>query len=360
MMVQRVLLHETGTYAREIGPVNPSASEERIIEMSSTATASSVPDSVSIDRALVAVIVPTFHGAPYWKDLSAGLAMQNLPAHQVLIVDTRSDDGTDAAAEAAGFRVMRISPEEFNHSFTRQLAARQFPAAQIIIYLTQDATPVSGAFDALLEAFKDPAVGAAYGRQLPRPQAGPIDAHARQFNYPAQSRTQTLASRETLGIKAAFFSNSFAAYRVAALDQAGGFPGDVIMAEDTIVAARMLMLGWKTAYVAEAQAYHSHSYTIRQEFQRYFDIGVLHAREQWLPRQFGKPTHEGVRFVLSELRTLLHGHLHLVPYALMRNAAKLIGYQLGLREHLLGKKLSRRLSYHTGYWDSPHNNTHPA
>ncbi len=328
--------------------------------MSSTATASPISGADSIDRSLVAVIVPTFHAAQYWKRLSAGLAVQNLPPHQILIVDTKSGDGTDRAAEAAGFRVMRIEPHEFNHSFTRQLAARQFPSARIIIYLTQDAAPIAGAFDALLEAFKDPSVGAAYGRQLPRPGAGPIEAHARLFNYPAQSRIQTFESRHTLGIKAAFFSNSFAAYRVSALDQAGGFPGDVIMAEDTIVAARMLMLGWKTVYVAEAQAFHSHAYNVWQEFQRYFDIGVLHAREQWLPQQFGKPTREGSRFVLSELRALLPGHLHLIPYAIVRTVAKWIGYQLGLREATLGKKLSRRLSYHTGYWDSPHNNNHPA
>lgn len=324
--------------------------------MSSIAAANPAPGIDVMDRSLVAVIVPTFHAAPYWKELSAGLAQQNLPAHQILIVDTKSDDGTDRAAEAAGFRVMRIKPHEFNHSFTRQLAARQFPDAKIIIYLTQDAVPIPGAFDVLLEAFKDPSVGAAYGRQLPRPEAGPIEAHARHFNYPAQSRIQTFDSRQMLGIKAAFFSNSFAAYRVTALDQAGGFPGDVIMAEDTIVAARMLELGWKTAYVAEAQAYHSHAYSIRQEFQRYFDIGVLHAREQWLPEQFGKPTHEGHRFVLSELRFLLPRHLHLIPYALLRNAAKLVGYQLGLHEAALGKKWSQRLSYHTGYWNSPHNN----
>jgi len=323
--------------------------------MSSTATASPTSGADSIDRSLVAVIVPTFHGAPYWKKLSAGLAQQNLPPHQILIVDTKSDDGTDLEAEAAGFRVMRISPDEFNHSFTRQLAARQFPSAQIVIYLTQDATPLPGAFNTLLQAFKDPSVGAAYGRQLPRPEAGPIEAHARRFNYPAHSRIQTFESRHALGIKAAFFSNSFAAYRVSALDQAGGFPGDVIMAEDMIVAARMLLLGWKTAYVAEAQAYHSHAYSIRQEFQRYFDIGVLHAREQWLPQQFGKPTREGNLFVLSELGSLLPGHLYLVPYALLRTAAKLVGYQLGLREASLGKKLSRQLSCHTGYWNSPHN-----
>ncbi len=31
--------------------------------------------------------------------------------------------------------------------------------------------------------------------------------------------------------------------------------------------------------------YHSHDYTPRQEFQRYFDIGVFHSRQRLLPRR---------------------------------------------------------------------------
>jgi rhamnosyltransferase len=209
----------------------------------------------------------------------------------------------------------------------------------------------SYALDRLLSAFDDGRVGAAYGRQLPRPGAGPIEAHARIFNYPERDEIRNIESRHTLGIKATFMSNSFSAYKVDALCSVGGFPSDVIMAEDAVVAARLLLAGWKTAYVANARVYHSHSFTIAQEFRRYFDTGVYHSRESWLRKRFGMPGGEGKRFVISELRFLFPRYFYLIPLALIRTLSKGVGYQLGLRESTLGNKWSRRLSCHKGFWD---------
>jgi len=279
--------------------------------------------------------------------------MQGFPSGQVLIVDSSSDDATRDLAEAEGYQVFRIERRDFNHGGTRQLALDLVPWATVVVYLTQDAvlaTPDS--VDLLLSAFADQGVAAAYGRQLPRPGAGPIEAHARLFNYPPHSVVRDFESRHTLGIKAAFLSNSFSAYRVSRLLEVGGFPSEVIMAEDAIVAGKLLLADWKTAYVAEAQVYHSHPFTIAQEFQRYFDTGVYHRQESWLRERFGEPGGEGRRFVLSELSYLMPHHLQLVPYALLRTLSKALGYKLGLHKAALGAPLSRRLSYHKSYWDS--------
>jgi len=70
------------------------------------------------------------------------------------------------------------------------------------------------------------------------------------------------------GFKAIFFSNSFGAYRRKALEEVGGFPKDVNFGEDTVVAGHLLLAGWKIAYAADAEVYHSHSYSICEEFQR--------------------------------------------------------------------------------------------
>lgn len=56
----------------------------------------------------------------------------------------------------------------------------------------------------------------------------------------------------------------------------------MIFGEDTIAAAMLLQGGKKIAYVSDAEAYHSHNYTVGQEFKRYFDIGVLHSTENWI------------------------------------------------------------------------------
>ena len=299
---------------------------------------------------VVHVVVPTLNAAADWPAFAPPLLASVTP-EQVLIIDSSSTDQTAALARNAGFRLHSIERSEFNHGATRQLAAELLPQADILIYLTQDAvltTPAS--IENLLRPFADPSVAAAYGRQLPRVGAGAIEAHARGFNYPEQSEIRSFASRERLGFKAIFISNSFAAYRRSALMAVGGFPRQVIFGEDTVTAAHLLMAGSKIAYVAEASVRHSHPYTWTQEFKRYFDIGVLHSRERWLQESFGHTGGEGKRFVRSEISYLWREDPLRIPSALMRTGLKLLGYKLGTSERSLSLGIKRRLSMHRQFW----------
>ncbi len=132
--------------------------------------------------------------------------------------------------------------------------------------------------------------------------------------------------------------------------QVGGFPKKLILGEDMVVAARMLQAGWLVAYQADAQVYHSHAYTIRQEFKRYFDIGVLHQDQHWILEEFGKPEGEGARFVRSEFAYLARRAPWLLPSAVVRTAAKLIGYKIGQHSQRLPLSIKQKLSMHRGYW----------
>jgi rhamnosyltransferase len=296
------------------------------------------------------VIIPTLNAASDWPQFASVLTSSGV-SDKVLILDSSSTDGTQDLARAAGFRVHAIAREEFNHGGSRQLAVELNPDVEILIFLTQDAVLADpGAIKVLLTAFDDTKVGAAFGRQLPRAQATPIEAHARLFNYPAQSSVRTLDDRQQFGFKTIFISNSFAAYRREALMAVGGFPVNVIFGEDTVAAAKLLLSGWKITYVAEARAYHSHSYTWTQDFRRYFDIGVLHARENWLMKEFGGTSNDGGRFVQSEVRYLWQLHQLSLPSALIRTGLKLIAYHLGKRENRLSKRLKRHLSMNSGFW----------
>ena len=297
-----------------------------------------------------AVVVPTLNAAAVWPQFTQALLASVAP-EQVLIIDSSSSDHTADLARTAGFRVHVIKREDFNHGGTRQLAVNLLPDVELLVFLTQDAILASeNAMTLLLNAFVDPKVAAAFGRQLPRPQADPIEAHARLFNYPAQSSIRDLASRKEMGFKAIFISNSFAAYRRSALIAVGGFPSQIIFGEDTVTAGRLLLAGWKIAYVAESQVYHSHAYTLRQEFKRYIDIGVLHAKQPWMLREFGQTGAAGWRFVRSELSYLWPSHFWLFPSALLRTVLKLIGYRLGRKEEVLGLFWKRKFSLHHRFW----------
>jgi len=302
-------------------------------------------------RERVEVIIPTYNAARYWRELSTGIRAQNLKPDRVIVIDSSSKDGTAELARRDGFEVLEIPARQFNHGGTRQMGADHAPDASILLYLTQDAAPYgTEAFTNLVRAFENPEIGAAYGRQLPREKASPIEAHGRHFSYSDSAVVRCWESRRTMGFKSIFFSNAFGEYRREALMSVGGFSSDVIFGEDTLVVARMHRAGWQTAYAADAMVRHSHDYTISEEFRRYFDIGVLHSRESWLNEQFGSASGEGRRFVVSELKYLLRHGPYYIPSAMARTLAKYLGYKIGRRESRIAPGLKHRLGMNKQYW----------
>lgn len=307
-----------------------------------------------IPKLKVSLCIPTLNAGQHSPSLLSAINQQTLQPSQLLIIDSSSTDGSLDLFRVAGAKIHVISPSQFNHGGTRQLGVEMAPDAEIIVFLTQDAILADGnALKNLVACFDDDEVGAAYGRQLPRQGAGPIEVHARMFNYSSESQIRTMADVYSLGIKTAFISNSFAAYRRSALMGVGGFQRDTILGEDTCAAARMLLKGWKVAYCAEARVYHSHDYDFLEEFRRYFDTGVFHAREPWIRHNFGGAGGEGLRFVRSELQHLLRKEPKLIPSALGRTFVKYLGFGLGLREKYMPIWLKRALSMHKFFWDIP-------
>jgi rhamnosyltransferase len=111
------------------------------------------------------------------------------------------------------------------------------------------------------------------------------------------------------------------------------------------------MSGWKIAYSGDAMCRHSHNYSIKEEFNWHFDLGVFHAREPWIRRAFGEFEGEGMKFVKSELGFLGLSRFYLWPGALLLSAAKLLGYRLGQKEERIPIKHKRRLGMYKRYWD---------
>jgi glycosyltransferase involved in cell wall biosynthesis len=201
-----------------------------------------------------------------------------------------------------------------------------------LVYLTQDALPYNEyAIENIIKPFTDDReIGATFGRQLPYPQASVFAEHLRLFNYPDTSYTRVLDDKKKYGIKTAFLSNSFAAYRKSALKEIGYFKSGLPFGEDACAGTKILLKGYKIAYVAEAMVLHSHNYTAWQDFRRYFDMGVFHRAENWLLKEFGKAEGEGIRYAKSEFRFLLRKRkFYLFPEFILRTLMKYLGYKLG-------------------------------
>jgi rhamnosyltransferase len=299
----------------------------------------------------VGLIVPTLNAGSLWESWLKAFEQQTRKPDCLLVIDSSSSDNTVALALVHGFDVQVIPKPEFNHGGTRQNGVNVLSSMDIIVFLTQDALLASpDAIERLLAVFDDQRVGVAYGRQLPHRNAGPIAAHARLFNYPAESQLRGLEDRTRFGIKTVFISNSFSAYRRSALMQVSGFPVDTIMNEDTYVAGKMLVAGWKIAYCADAQVFHSHDYSFLDEFKRYFDIGVFHSHTSWLQKTFGGASGEGLRFVISEMRYLMKHAFWQIPSALLRTGLKWLGYKLGALHQGMPRTVRRGFSLHKAYW----------
>jgi rhamnosyltransferase len=230
--------------------------------------------------ATVSVVIPVKDGQRYLGEVLSAVAAQ-APEAELLVVDSGSRDGSVAIARAAGARVHEIAPEEFGHGRTRNLGFEQ-TSGEIVVLLTQDATPQPGWLEALLAPFATAEVGVVLGAQRPRPGASPM-AGRQVDGFFAQ-----LAPDDP------YLSNVNAAYRRACWEEVRF--RDVGYAEDQAFAADLGGTRWRKAYAPQAVVLHSHDYGLLDAMRRAFDAARgLRAAHGWVEPFSPKATLGGIR-----------------------------------------------------------------
>ena len=137
----------------------------------------------------VSVVIPTFQAGPGFDELLGELFSQKTDfGYEVLVVDSGSTDGTVELAGRHGASVHRIAPGEFDHGATRNLGA-SLSAGRYVVFLVQDALPVDDNWlAAMVENLEaDEKVAGVYGRQIPRPDSGPL-TRALMRDWPTSDR----------------------------------------------------------------------------------------------------------------------------------------------------------------------------
>lgn len=301
----------------------------------------------------VSVIIPTLNAEKLIAELVLRLKQQTLRPTEIIVVDSSSEDRTVEVSAEMGCRTLVIKREAFDHGDTRNLGAK-LSSGDVLVFMTQDARPVEDRFlENLVRPLGDPAdplMAASFGRQLARNDAVPPEKFARFFNYPDTGLVKSKEDLPRLGIRTFFFSDVCSAVRKRGFEAVGGFPEKIVMNEDMILAAKLILQGYKVAYVPEAAVWHSHNYSIIQQFRRYFDIGASLSMNRWL-LEYARAESEGFRFVKEQLAWLLrHRHYRWVPHALALTLAKYAGYKLGLMEERLPVSLKKRFSLHMHFW----------
>lgn len=206
-------------------------------------------ESLAKAKPRVSVVIPVYGRTELLRKALLSLFHQDLKEeYEIIVVDSSPDDRNASlvkeleACSPCSLKCLRKKPEGPGPS--RTLGMRQ-ARAEIIAFLDSDCEATPGWLREGLAAFET-GVGIVQGKVLPDPSA-----KMGVFSHYVQ------VDRESLLYETA---NIF--YRRAPLEQAGGFPPDVIKVdslggEDTEAAWNVKRLGWQTRFRPEALVYHA-------------------------------------------------------------------------------------------------------
>ena len=292
----------------------------------------------------VSAIIPTYNAEPYLDKLLAQLHNQSIKLSEIIIIDSQSSDQTESIARRWNTRFFSIAKSDFDHGGTRNWAVKN-SSSDYILFLTQDALPAD---DHLVENLytvlaADPSVAVSFAKQIPYETASPVEKFTRHFNYPDNSWIRSIHDVDKYGIKTFFLSDVCALYSRAIFDEMGGFTSPILTNEDMMMASSLLRRGYKTAYQASAIVYHSHNYTLKQQYKRNFDIGVflaMHHDKFPVKDEVGeglKMVKAGVCYFLSRFRLISLFQL------LLSSFVKYLGNRAGhhYQDYSLREKLKR-------------------
>jgi len=288
---------------------------------------------------VISVLIPVKNGGSDLIRCLQAIAAQKVDDEvEVVVVDSGSSDGSAERAQELGATVHEIPASEFVHGATRNLAAR-LSSGDVLVFTTQDAVPATDDWLArLVGALNGDGVVGAYGRQLPHENATPPEQFFLDFMYGPSPRAQRLGGIEELSFEQTLFSNVNSAIPRSAWE-ANPFRDDVTMSEDQEWSRRMLLAGHTIVYEPDAAVRHSHAYTLRGAFRRFYDSGASAGRSYVAGEESRAALRRAFkRYAVGEVRWLWRtGHRRWIPYAAVYELAKLTGLQLGLRKKSVTK-----------------------
>jgi GT2 family glycosyltransferase len=198
--------------------------------------------------------------------------------------------------------------------------------------MTQDALPADTALLRNLTAplLKKPEIAATYARHVPRPDAPPLEAFARYFNYPDQGSVKGIDDIKKHGIRTFFFSNVCSSMKKEPFLKVGMFPENVRANEDMLISAKFILNGYRVAYVPEAMVIHSHNYSLQKLFRRYYNIGSSIKDNRPILEDM-EAEGEGLRLVKEQIRfAAKQGRYLWLPRIFLESFIKYAGYRSGL------------------------------
>lgn len=227
------------------------------------------------------IVCPVYKGFHYLKPLVDSFYLQeNINIINIIFAITNSND--DEMNQIREFvienhiKYFEVSQTEFSHSLTREKAIREYCTSNIVVMISQDIKLTNDSV--FYNLVKDIASGETvynYARQICTNKS--IERYIRAKNYPEKSYIVTQNDIEKMQLMAFFSSDACSAYDRNTFISLNGYGGyDVMMGEDMLYSKIILEAGLKKKYCADAIIDHSHKYTLKQLYKRYYDTGIFH------------------------------------------------------------------------------------
>ncbi len=230
------------------------------------------------------IICPLYNAEKDIERLHRGILKQkNVEINNIKYILTDSKDNTEELLKKLKIEYTKIKKEEFSHSLTREQAALS-SKADIVVFITQDII-IEGE-NWLYNLTKDISKGkvqACFSRQLCTNNT--IEKYTREKNYPNKSRIISKENIKELGLQTFFFSDAASAINRKIFEELNGYDGKNLPTnEDMYIAYKLITKGYKIKYCADSEVIHSHTFTLKQLYKRYYDTGLFFRMNSYLDK----------------------------------------------------------------------------
>jgi len=281
-------------------------------------------------RPFASVLIPTRHPGPQMRQVLDAIFGQRVDFDfEVIVVDSTSSAADVQLMRSFPVRFEQIAPAEFGHGRTRNRLA-ELALGERLLYLSQDAEPASPSWmAALVKPLEGDSVAGSYAQQIPRADADPLIRFFLARTYSSRPARRRVAHDSGVRIDEIFFSNVSSAIR-RDVWQKHPFRDRLIMSEDQYWAHDVLRAGYDVVYEPAAQVYHSHNYSLRTLYRRNRDSGA--SLRGLIADSPGGIARRGVAYVVGQASYLVRsGRPHWLPYMLVYEATKALGFSMGIR-----------------------------
>ena len=228
------------------------------------------------------IICPLYNAEKEIENLNQSIIKQkNVEINEIKYILTESKDNTEEKLKKLKLKYKKIIKQDFSHSLTREKVAFE-SKADILVFITQDV--IIEREDWLYNLTKDienGKVDACYSRQLCNNNT--IEKYTRECNYPAESKIVSKEDIKKLGLKAFFFSDASSAIKRETFVKLNGYDHkNLVISEDMYIAYKLITNDYKIKYCADSEVIHSHTFTLKQYYDRYKDTGKFFKENSYL------------------------------------------------------------------------------